>query len=700
MRIRTDIILRVYLAYAILLVFALAIVFQIWKIQQIEGEKWAAMADSLSTAYVTIDAVRGNIYSEDGRLMATSIPQYDIRMDTRADGLEKEVFYQQLDSLAWHLSDLFGDRSAARYAAVLRNARENGERYFLVKRDVSFYQLKRLKTFPIFRRGQFGGGLIAVRHNERIYPFRELAKRTIGYKLPTVQPVGLEGVYDEYIDGESGKRLMRRIAGGVWIPVNEEEEIAPVDGCDIISTININIQDVAHNALKKQLIATNAKWGTAILMEVKTGAIRAIVNLSRVSEGVYGENYNYAISYSSEPGSTFKLASFMAGIEDGKFDLNTPVDVSKGYAVFHGLTIRDSHTIPEAITMKRAFEESSNVAIAKAIYQSYRNDPEDFTDQLRSMGLGQRLGLQIPGEGRTRIKDPDDKDWYGTTLPWMAHGYEVLITPLQLLTFYNAVAGGGKMVKPLFVTEIQRNGQPVKTIEPEVINDQIASPETIEKAQELLKAVVEDGTAKRLFSTVYKIAGKTGTAVIADGANGYRQGNKQYQASFCGYFPADNPQYSMLVIVSSPSKGGYYASAIAAPVFKEIADKVYATRPDMQPGIREQYPQLAGSLPPVAGGESSEIATVYKQLHIPFSIKEETVWAAARPADTSVAIEPKVFKAGLVPDLRGMGLQDALFLAENAGLRPVIAGNGKVTEQSLKAGEKIKKGSPIILKLN
>lgn len=699
MRIRTDIILRVYFAYAILLVFALAIVFQIWKIQQVEGVKWRSLADSLSTAYVTVDAVRGNIYSEDGRLMATSIPQYDIRMDTRADGLEKQIFYQQLDSLALCLSELFGDRSASRYATVLRNARENGERYFLVKRDVSFYQLKKLQEFPIFRRGQYGGGLIAVRHNERIYPFRELAKRTIGYKLPTVQPVGLEGVYDEYIDGESGKRLMRRIAGGVWIPVNEREEIAPVDGCDIISTVNINIQDVAHNALEKQLIETNSKWGTAILMEVKTGEIRAVVNLSRIKEGVYGETYNYAISYSSEPGSTFKLASFMAAIEDEKFDLNTPIDVSKGYAMFHGLTIRDSHTIPETITMKRAFEESSNVAIAKAINEAYKSDPGDFTDQLKSMGLGARLGLQIPGEGRTRIKDPGDKDWYGTTLPFMAHGYELLITPLQLLTFYNAVANGGKMVKPLFVTEIQSNGQPVKLIEPEVIKDPIASERTIEKAQELLKAVVEDGTAKRLFSTVYKIAGKTGTAVIADGANGYRQGKKQYQASFCGYFPADDPQYSMIVIVSSPSKGGYYGSAIAAPVFKEIADKVYATRPDLQPGIREQYPMLAGSLPLVEGAGGKEIATIYQALNIPLSNTGETVWASTRRHNNTLSVEAKSFKAGLVPDLEGMGLQDALFLAENAGLKPVITGNGKVARQSLKAGEKIKKGSPILLKL-
>src|SRR5690606_13742480 len=697
MRIRTDIILRVYLAYAILLVFALAIVFQIWKIQQVEGEKWRAMADSLSTAYVTVDAVRGNIYSEDGQLMATSIPRYDIRMDTRADGLDKELFYSQLDSLAWHLSNLFRDRSAARYASVLRNSRENGERYFLVKRNVSFNQLKKIKEFPIFRRGQYGGGLIAVRHNERIYPFRELARRTIGYKLPTVQPVGLEGVYDEYINGESGKRLMRRIAGGVWIPVNEEEEIRPVDGCDIISTININIQDVAHSALEKQLIETNSKWGTAILMEVKTGAIRAVVNLTRVREGVYKEDFNYAISYSSEPGSTFKLASFMAGLEDGKFDLETPVDVSKGYAVFHGLTVRDSHTIPETITMQRAFEESSNVAIAKAILQAYEGDPEYFTDRLRKMGLGQILDLQHPGEGRTRINDPKDKDWYGTTLPWMAHGYEVLLTPLQLLTFYNAVANDGRMMKPQFVTQIQRNGQPVKKIEPEVIRERIASRETISKARHLLESVVTDGTAKRLFSTVYTIAGKTGTAVIADGSKGYRQGNKQYQASFCGYFPAENPQYSMLVIVSSPTRGGYYGGAIAAPVFKEIADKVYSTRPDMQPDIREQYPQLAAMFPQTESVSGNELLTVYRKLNIPLTVEEEGVWMIARPTGSALRVEAKNFQAGVVPDLKGMGLADALFLAENAGLKPVVTGNGKVVVQSPKPGEKIKRGSPIVL---
>ncbi|HYH55033.1 MAG TPA: penicillin-binding transpeptidase domain-containing protein, partial [Anseongella sp.] len=341
----------------------------------------------------------------------------------------------------------------------------------------------------------------------------------------------------------------------------------------------------------------------------------------------------------------------------------------------------------------------SNVAIAKAISQVYKDDPDDFTDRLKSMGLGAELGLQIPGEGRTRIKDPRDQDWYGTTLPWMAHGYEVLITPLQLLTFYNAVANDGKMVKPLFITEIQSNGQPVKTIEPEVIKERIASAGTIEKAQELLKAVVEEGTARNLFSTVYKIAGKTGTAVIADGANGYRQGKKQYQASFCGYFPADNPQYSMLVIISSPSRGGYYGSAIAAPVFKEIADKVYATRPDMQPDIQEQYPALAVSMPLVEGAGGQEIKAVYQALDIPLSAGEDVVWAATRQKDNSLAVEARSFKAGLVPDLRGMGLQDALFLAENAGLRPVVSGHGKVAEQSLKAGEKIKKGSLILLKL-
>lgn len=698
MKIRTDIILRVYIACAILVLFAGAISWQIVHVQYAEGDKWRAMADSLTTGYREVEAVRGNIYSRDGSLMATSIPQYDIRMDTRAEGLDPVLFYAKVDSLGWHLSRMFGDKSPARYAQLLRTARENGERYYLVKRDVSYKQLKELQTFPVFEKGQYKGGLIAVRHNERILPFRELARRTIGYKRATVQPVGLEGVYDKYIDGQPGRRLMRRIAGGVWIPVNQEDEISPVDGSDIISTIDINIQDVAHHALEKQLAASEAQWGTVILMEVETGEIRAVGNLSRTNRGDYKEAYNYAISFSAEPGSTFKLASFIAGMEDGKFDLYTKIKTGGGVATFYRRTIRDDHHMPEVITMRKAFEQSSNVSIARAIYQGYKDNPRQYTDHLKKMGLGKKLGLQIPGEGRTRIKDPGDKDWWGTTLPWTAHGYEVLITPLQLLSFYNAVANDGRFVKPQFVTEIQRNGQTIKKIEPEVLIDRIASEETIRKAQLLLKSVVDSGTAKNLFSTVYSIAGKTGTAVIADGARGYRSGKRQYQASFCGYFPAENPQYSMIVIINSPRKGGYYGSAVAAPVFKEVADKVYSTRPDMQPGLQDRYPVQTASLP-LPAGNREDLAGIYNTLGISFSGTGEAMWGRTVQQDNSVTIKPYKLQVGQVPDLIGMDMQDALFLAENAKLEVALNGSGKVVKQSPRPGTKIENNTRLTLVL-
>src|SRR5690606_30733103 len=364
MNIRTDIILRVYLAFGLIVLFAFAVLFKLFHVQFSEGDKWRAMADSLSTKFINVEAVRGNIYSVDGSLLATSVPEYDLRMDFLAGGIEKdEVFYEKVDSLAQKLSSYFKDKSSREYSRILRKARRDGERYFLIKRDVSHQQLTDIKQFPIFNMGRYRGGLIAVQKNKRIRPFSTLAARTIGYKNPNVQPVGLEGAYSEYIDGESGKRLMQRIAGGVWMPVNRDIEIAPKEGADIISTVDINLQDVAQNALEKQLIASNADHGCVILMEVKTGEIRAIANYTKVEEGVYREKFNYAIAESAEPGSTFKLASYLVGLDDGKFDLNDLVDTEDGRYKIYRNTIRDSHEGGGVMTVKQAFEESSNVAI-------------------------------------------------------------------------------------------------------------------------------------------------------------------------------------------------------------------------------------------------------------------------------------------------------------------------------------------------
>lgn len=701
MNIRTDILLRVYISFGLIVLLAVAVLAKLFVVQFVDGDKWRAMADSLSTKFVNVEAARGNIYSVDGSLLATSVPEYELRMDMLAGGIqEDEIFYQKVDSLAQKLSMFFGDRSTSQYSRFLRNARADSARYVLIKRDVSYQDLKEIRKFPVFNMGRFRGGLIAVQQNKRILPFKTLAARTIGYKNENVQPVGLEGAYGDYIDGESGKRLMQRIAGGTWMPVNRDIEIAPRDGSDIISTIDINMQDVAQRALEKQLIKSNADHGTVILMEVSTGEVRAIANFTKISEGVYREQFNYAIAQSAEPGSTFKLASYMVGLEDGKFDLNDLVDTEGGKYKIYRHTIRDSHEGGYGvITMKRAFEVSSNVAVVKKIYNAYKDSPSDFTDRLRDLHLGERVGLQIPGEGKPLIKTPESKTWSGLTLPQMAYGYELKMTPLQMLTFYNAVANNGRMIAPLFVREIRKFGNTVETFEAREINSRICSPETLAKLHEMLEGVVNEkgGTGEKLKNPLYKIAGKTGTAQVAQGKEGYRL-KREYQASFCGYFPAEKPKYSMIVVVHNPdrSKGSYYAADVAGPVFKEIADKVYARDSKLVNRGKVQY---VGNtrLPEVKAGNRKSAQRVYKA----FGIKPLYASAGAHSVDTNngVPYQEIAYTEGFVPDVIGMGLKDALYIMGNAGLRPLVKGSGKVVRQSASPGTRIVKGTKVIIEL-
>src|SRR5690606_6029554 len=530
MNIRTDILLRAYISFGIMVVIAIAVLYKMFTIQLVQGEKWVAMADSLSTRYVDIEPARGNIYSVDGSLLATSVPEYDIRMDLFAPGIAADdVFYSKVDSLAKALSSFFGDKSSAQYTRLLRSARTQRNRYFLIKRDVSYQSMKKMRTFPIFNLGIMKGGMIAEQKNKRILPFKNLAERTIGYKNENVQPVGLEGAYANYIDGEGGKRLVQRIAGGVWMPVNPDMDVAPVDGADIISTIDIGMQDVAQRALEAQLIKSNADNGCVILMEVATGEVRAVANYTRVSEGVYKEKFNYAIAQSAEPGSTFKLASFLIALEDGKVDTGTMMDTGDGTYRVHGKTVRDSKDGGYGkISVKRAFEVSSNTAVTKLINTHYKESPAEFTKHLHKLHLNQKLGLQFPGEGRPLIKTPDAKSWSGLSLTQMSYGYELLMTPMQMLAFYNAVANDGKMISPVFVREIRRLGNTMERYQARVIDEQIASPTTINKLQEMLEGAVENGTGKGLKNSMFKIAGKTGTAQMADGSAGYR-GKRKYQ---------------------------------------------------------------------------------------------------------------------------------------------------------------------------
>jgi cell division protein FtsI (penicillin-binding protein 3) len=706
MSIRTNILLRVYLAFGLILLFALAVVIQMYRLQFIQGDKWKAMASKMSTRYETVEATRGNILSVDGSLLATSVPEYELHMDMFAGGIfEDKNFYAKVDSLAEKLAQIYPDKTEQQYSRMLRNARRDSARYQLIRRRVTFQELKQIRKFPIFKLGKYKGGLIVLQQNKRILPFQSLAARTIGYKNENVKnAVGLEGAYASYINGENGKRLMQRIAGGVYVPVNADDDDAIAkDGADIISTINVNFQDVAQKTLKKQLDSIQADFGTVVLMEVATGEIRAIANFTRTPEGEYKEKFNYAIGAEAEPGSTFKLASYMALLDDKKIDTSTRVDIQHGrYEVMNprngkiALKIRDAEDAGGVISARRAFEESSNVAAVKLVTSAYRDNPKAFTDKLYSYHLNEKNQLQIPGEGQPLIKTPASKSWNKLqSLAQIAYGYESKLSPLQMLTFYNSVANNGKMIAPIFVREIRSMGNTIERFQARVINPKVCSDEALAKVKGLLEGVVLEGTGKLVIKNkLYSVAGKTGTAQIANGALGYGA-KDSHQASFCGYFPADKPKYSMIVVISNPKVGSHLAAWVAGPVFRKIADRVYASDLD----IKHNAPiHFVGNttMPKVKQGNLAAIKHVYNKLGV------KPLYASANTGvDTSAGIpfEETQYKPGTVPGVTGMGLSDALYALGNAGYRVAVKGSGVVTAQSVTGGSVIPKGSKITIEL-
>ncbi|HWZ16612.1 MAG TPA: penicillin-binding protein [Mucilaginibacter sp.] len=706
MSIRTNILMRVYLAFGLVLLFAGAVVFQLCRVQIVQGKKWKAMATTLSTQYQTVDAARGNIFDVGMNLLATSVPEYELHMDMLAAGIyDDDVFNEKVDSLAMKLSQLYNDKTEREYSRMLREARKDSLRYFLVRRKVTHQELKQIRKFPIFNMGKYKGGLIVVEQNKRILPFRSLAARTIGYKNENVRnAVGLEGAYANYINGESGKRLMQRIAGGTWMPVNNgEEEIAPKDGADIISTIDVNYQDVAQDALKKQLIKTQADHGCVVVMEVATGEVRAIANFTRNKNGDYEEKLNYAISDAADPGSTFKLASYMTAFDQHKIDTNTLVNAENGrYDMYYKgkllKTFRDAEEGNYVITAKKAFEASSNVAIVKFISSHYGDNPREFTDNLYALHLNEKLGLQIRGEAQPVVKNPSNRSWSKLTLPQMAYGYEMRMTPLQMLTLYNSVANNGKMIAPIFVKEIRRLGNTVEQFHARVINEKVCSDATLGKMKSLLEGVVNEGTGKNVIkNSLYTVAGKTGTAQIANGSSGYGV-QKTYQASFCGYFPANHPKYAMIVVINHPTQGSYLAALVAGPVFREIADRIYSS--DLEMNQASQV-HLVGNtnMPRVKQGNQKALKQVYSKLGIkPLYASNNTV-AGGIDTSNGIAFEDVNYKSGVVPSVTGMGLSDALYLLGNAGYKVAVQGSGTVISQSVTGGSLIPKGSKIIIEL-
>lgn len=700
MEIKKDILWRVYLVYIFIGLFGVAVIGRVVQIQMFQGEVWKKKAREMTTAYRSIEAVRGNIFARDGSLLATSVPIYDLHMDMLADGITKKAFDENLDSLAFRLSEMFPEKTKKEFVKDLRNARRKGERYHFIAKAVRFDQLQQIKKFPLYRLGKYKGGLIAEQINKREFPFRELASRTIGSQREGIKPVGIEGAYNNYLKGVDGKIMVQKLAGGITRPIHDESEIEPKDGSDIYTTIDVNIQDVAHDALLSQLRKHNAGSGCLALMEVKTGEIRAIVNLTRKDSGQYHELYNYVIGEAVEPGSTFKLASLIAVMEDGYADLDDTISTENGTTRFHDRTMKDSHEGGFGrITLQRSFELSSNVAISKIIHRYYAKNPQRFVDRLFKMNLNSPLNLDVAGEGIPRIKSPKDKDWSGTTLPWMSIGYETQLTPLQILTFYNAVANEGVMVKPQFVREIRRKGNVEKAFGPTILNESICSKETIKKAKKMLEGVVEHGTATNLKNSVYKIAGKTGTAQIA--VNGsYKDKNSKviYRASFTGYFPADNPKYSCIIVVSAPSNNVYYGNAVAGPIFREIADKVYSASLDINKEVKPDSIALT-TAPLVMKGQASSTDLVLNRLKVKTSREGKGEWTIPQPKGKTVVQKRVAVPENVVPDVTGMSLRDALFALENKGLTVRVNGRGSVNRQSIAAGTKVLKGSEIVIEL-
>jgi cell division protein FtsI (penicillin-binding protein 3) len=652
-----------------------------------------------------MEAVRGNIFDANGALLATSLPYYEVAVDINAPSITDKLYKDNRDSLSMMLSGLFHDKSQRDYLRILNKARHDNDRYVLLKRNVSYKDLQTLKTFPIFRKGK-RGGLVTLQTNRRERPFQMLAGRTIGLARPGIKPVGLEGAFDSVLMGVSGKRLMQKIAGDVWRPINDENEVEPKDGSDLYTTIDINIQDVAEQALMHSLIKNKAAFGCAILMEVKTGEIKAIANLTKSGNDSvsYSESLNYALGYPTEPGSTFKLASMLALIDEYNISLDEKVQVGNGNCMYYDRVMKDSHP-PEApvITAQRVFETSSNVGVSKLVTKYFAKNPKAYISKLNSFHLNKKLGLAIPGEGIPRIKQVKDKDWYGTSLPWISIGYESLVTPLQTLTLYNAIANNGRMVKPRFVKEIKRNGITVKKFEPEVIDEKIVKDRTIAKAKQLMEGVVKNGSGKGLNITTFKVGGKTGTAQIAKNGD-YKKGGTTYQGSFVGYVPADNPLYTCIVIINSPANGNYYGSLVAAPVFKEIAEKVYSNSVDFLKPINNQNDMLT-KMPDVITSKAEDLNTVTKSLNLPARIDDTNGYATRSRRDSTklvlaaTSIESQLRK-GIMPNLYGLSAKDALFLLENNGVYVRLQGFGSVKKQSIEAGQRFSKGNKIILTLS
>jgi cell division protein FtsI (penicillin-binding protein 3) len=704
MDVKRDILWRVYLSYLLVVAVCLAILGKAFYIQQVQGSYWRGLSDSLHQRIAEIPAARGTIYSEDGQMLSTNVPQFDIYIDFRVEPLHEKngkLFRENIDSLSLALADLFKDQTAAQYKDQLTKAFETREPNYELKKKIDYRQYLALAKFPLFKVGRYKSGMIAQERNVRLNPYQNMGYRTIGLAREQ-NSVGLELSYDTVLKGRNGRQLVRAIAGGVTVPVQEGEfEIAPETGKDIVSNIDVFIQEVTTNALNKMMVKNQAQWGVAMVMEVKTGKIKAIANLGKIAEGVYKEDLNYAIT-PTEPGSTFKLVTLLSALEDGKVNLNSTLDLEGGAWKVVGQTVWDSeqHGKHQA-TVLESFEESSNVGMAKIAMAHYSNNVDAYYKHLTKLRLDSLSGIDLIGERRPQITKPGSKLYGPTTLPWMAFGYNIAIAPIQTLVLYNAIANNGVMMKPYLVNAIKEEGKIIKTISPTVYNPQLVKPSTVKALQTALEGVCINGTAKGLFkNSLYKVAGKTGTALVANGNKGYA--DKIYQSSFAGYFPAENPQYTIVVIIKNkPHAYPFYGASVAGPVFKEISDRLYSTyihnKTNTTPTIAlkdSQAFQYAIS--------KSSLQAIAKKINLSYqdSSTASNHWVNVNGVGKLAKVAAKTISDSTMPDISGLKLQDALWLCEKKGLQVKCIGKGRVVKQSIAQGSYITKGQPILIELN
>ena len=708
MEVKRDILWRVYLSFLGIILLSAMVLGRAFYIQHFQGNHWRSMSDSLHQRIEEIDADRGTIFSEDGQMLSTSLPTFDIYMDFMADGLREKNgkrFRENVDSFTIALSKYFGDKPASSYKNEIMQAYRRKDRYFPLKKKLAFEDYKAFRDFPLARLGRNRSGVIVDVNSRRLMPFGNLANRTIGLSREYVatngkvkkQNVGLEKSYDTLLAGQKGQRLVRFIAGGVPVPV-DGYQIEPQNGKDIVTTIDVNIQDITSAALMKMMLQSKAQYGTAIVMETKTGKIRAIANLGQGKDGQYFEDNNYALSV-TEPGSTIKLATLIAVLEEKTSTLNDLVEVgTAGRMVVGPRNVNDAERSPKPVlTVKECFAHSSNVGMSKLALKAFGNEPKRFREYLSDMHLTERCPIDLTDIPRPRLAPLEKNNGGVMNMITMSFGYAIQVSPLHTLTLYNAIANNGKMMKPYLVSSIRKDGLVIREFEPTVLDESICSQSTVDAAKQSMEAVITEGTGKPAFEGMpFLVAGKTGTAHVADGNIRYSAG--VYQASFVGYFPANDPQYSCIVVVRTrPHSALHYGGQLGAPVFREIATKLYAMYVEQKNATQLALKKDSTSF--YYAGLGDDVRQVYKTLKVAYrDSMAQASWATVTPFSYAPLLRNKSVSARM-PDLKGMGLKDAVYLLESMGLKVQVKGKGKIVSQSVAAGATLAKGMTVYVEL-